>query len=71
VRKGWEGQTTLRVQVLPNGRPGQISIQTSSGRDVLDEAAIEAVKGWSFVPATQGGVAVAGWVNVPLVFRLQ
>jgi protein TonB len=38
---------------------------------VLDEAAIEAVKGWSFVPATQGGVAVAGWVNVPLVFRLQ
>jgi protein TonB len=71
VRKGWEGQTVLRVQVLPNGRPGTISVQTSSGRDVLDEAAIEAVKGWTFVPATQGGLAITGWVNVPIVFRLQ
>jgi protein TonB len=71
VRKGWEGQTILRVQVLSSGRPGSISVQTSSGRDVLDEAAIAAVKGWSFIPATQGGTAIAGWVNVPIVFRLQ
>ena len=71
VRKGWEGQTILRVQVLPNGRPGAVNVQTSSGRDVLDEAAIEAVKGWTFVPATQGGLAISGWVNVPIVFRLQ
>jgi protein TonB len=38
---------------------------------VLDEAAINAVKKWSFVPATQGGLAVGGVVTVPIVFRLQ
>lgn len=71
ARKGWEGVTTLRIQVLANGRPGTISVHTSSGRDVLDEAATEAVKSWTFVPATQGGQPIAGWVNVPIVFRLQ
>jgi periplasmic protein TonB len=38
---------------------------------VLDDAAIEAVKGWTFVPATQGGQPIAGWVTVPIDFRLQ
>jgi protein TonB len=38
---------------------------------VLDEAAVEAVKTWSFVPATQGGAPVGGSVVVPIVFHLQ
>jgi protein TonB len=70
-REGWEGTTVLRVQVQPSGKPGAIKIQKSSGRDVLDEAANEAVKKWTFSPATQGGKPIAGWVTVPIVFRLQ
>ena len=70
-REGWEGTTLLRVQVHPSGKPGAIKIQKSSGREVLDEAASEAVKKWTFAPATQGGKPIAGWVTVPIVFRLQ
>ncbi|HEX7598817.1 MAG TPA: energy transducer TonB [Polyangia bacterium] len=70
-RRNWEGEVLLRVHVTSDGRPTQISIQRSSGRDVLDLAAIEAVRGWSFVPARIGNQTVAGWVNVPIVFHLQ
>ncbi len=70
-REGWHGTTTLRVQVGENGRPRSVQIQRSSGREVLDNAATEAVKKWTFAPATQGGQPVAGWVTVPIVFQLQ
>jgi protein TonB len=70
-REGWQGTTLLQVQVQPTGRPSAVKVQKSSGRDVLDEAALEAVSMWTFVPATQGGAPVAGYVTVPIVFRLQ
>lgn len=70
-REGWEGNVLLRVQVSPSGKPGTIQVQKSSGHQLLDDAAIEAVKRWTFTPATQGGVPISGWVTVPLSFRLQ
>jgi periplasmic protein TonB len=71
LRREWQGDVLLRVRVSPEGRAIAISVERSSGRDVLDQAAQEAVRGWSFVPSRQGGVAIAGWVTVPIVFRLQ
>jgi protein TonB len=71
LRRGWEGQVLLHVRVSPEGRPTTISVVGSSGRDVLDQAAVEAVHGWTFVPARQGRETVAGWVHVPIVFHLQ
>lgn len=70
-RRGWEGTVLLRVEVLASGKPGQIQIQKSSGRDALDTAALAAVKRWSFVPAKQGDVAQSGWVSVPIDFKLR
>ncbi|HEK1008546.1 TPA: energy transducer TonB [Pseudomonas putida] len=70
-RRGWEGTVLLRVEVLPSGKPGQIQLQKSSGRDALDAAALAAVKRWSFVPAKQGDVPQAGWVSVPIDFKLR
>lgn len=69
-RRGWEGTVLLRVRVLASGKPSDIQIQRSSGRGVLDEAAIRAVKHWSFVPAKRGEVAQDGWVSVPIDFKL-
>jgi protein TonB len=71
MRRGWEGTVLLRVQVLPSGQPGEIQIQKSSGRTQLDDAALAAVKRWSFVPAKQGDVPQAGWVSVPIDFKLK
>jgi protein TonB len=70
-REGWEGSVLLRVRVLPSGKPGNIAVQKSSGRKILDEAAIDAVTSWTFIPATQGGASIEGWVTVPIDFRLQ
>jgi protein TonB len=70
-RQGWEGTVLLRVHVLPSGRPDTMTVQKTSGHDVLDNAATDAVRGWTFTPATQGGKPIAGWVNVPIVFRFQ
>ena len=71
LREGWQGLAVLRVRVLADGRPGVATLQKSTGHGVLDDAAVEAVKGWTFVPATQGGQPIVGWVTVPIEFRLQ
>jgi protein TonB len=71
MRRGWEGTVLLRVLVLASGKPGEIQIQKSSGRDQLDDAALAAVKRWSFVPAKQGDVAQDGWVSVPIDFKIR
>ena len=71
MRRGWEGTVLLRVHVLASGKPGEIQIQKSSGRTQLDDAALAAVKRWSFVPAKQGDVAQDGWVSVPIDFKIK
>lgn len=71
MRRGWEGTVLLRVHVLASGKPGEIQIQKSSGRAQLDDAALAAVKRWSFVPAKQGDVALDGWVSVPIDFKIK
>lgn len=69
-RMGETGRVILRVQVTASGLPSQVLILNSSGVDSLDEAALEAVQRWKFVPAKQGEMPVAAWVNVPIQFTL-
>lgn len=70
-RMGWQGRVVLNVEVLESGLPGQIKLHQSSGRDVLDNAAMQAVRGWRFVPARQNGQAVAKSFLVPIPFILK
>jgi protein TonB len=69
-RRQWEGKVILRVQVLASGRAGQVTIAGSSGHEILDEAALEAVRNWHFVPARRGDQPVDSVVNVPINFNL-
>jgi periplasmic protein TonB len=61
----------LRVQVSAEGRTLEVTLQSSSGHQRLDEAAARAVRKWKFVPARRGDTAVAAWVVVPIAFRLR
>ncbi|HCI53815.1 MAG TPA: energy transducer TonB [Gallionella sp.] len=70
-KMGWEGKVILNVEVLAEGACGAISVLSSSGRDVLDNAAIHAVKGWHFSPARHGGQTVTKWFKVPINFSLE
>lgn len=69
-RRQWEGKVILKVRVLASGQASQVSVATSSGHDLLDDSAVEAVSHWRFVPAKRGGQAVDSWVNVPINFNL-
>jgi len=68
--RGWQGKVLLRVQVTADGHSAGISVQQSSGHEMLDEAAIEAVKHWTFIPAKRGDTPVASTVTVPMQFTL-
>lgn len=70
-RAGEEGRVVLKVYVEPTGTPGTLQIQTSSGHDRLDRAALAAVSRWRFIAAKRGGDPVGAWVLVPIVFSLK
>jgi len=70
-RKGYEGEVILKVEVLPNGRVGQIEVKSSSGYELLDRSALATVKQWKFVPAQKGEKTIPLWVNIPVKFQLQ
>ncbi|WP_082638362.1 energy transducer TonB [Pseudomonas trivialis] len=70
ARRHQEGTAQLRVHVMPNGRPDTVEIASSSGSPALDEAALAAVRQWTFIPAKRGDTAIDGWVTVPLEFKL-
>lgn len=70
-RAGEQGTATVRVLVDITGRPSQVSLQSSSGHSALDEAAISAVRAAQFRPYSDGGLAQAVWVLVPIRFVLQ
>lgn len=70
-RMGEEGEVRLRVYVDAAGNPQQVEIERSSGYPRLDQAALETVKRWRFVPARQGDQPVAAWVIVPIQFTLR
>jgi TonB family protein len=70
-KKGYEGEVILRVEVLQNGRVGQIDVKKSSGYELLDRSALATVKQWKFVPAQKGEKSIPLWVNIPVKFQLQ
>jgi protein TonB len=69
-RQGWQGRVLLRVHVLAGGQPGTVEIRQSSGKTLLDEAAVAAVRNWTFVPGKKGSTPVDGWTTVPIDFKL-
>jgi len=45
-----QGTATVRALVGTDGRPQRVRLAISSGVEVLDDAALEAVQRWTFVP---------------------
>jgi protein TonB len=68
--RGWEGTVRLLVKVSAAGDSEEVTVQRSSGYDVLDEAAVEAVEKWKFIPAKRGETPVSSSVVVPINFVL-
>lgn len=70
LRRREEGVVLLNVVVQPDGLPGAISLNRSSGHPLLDRAALDVVRRWTFEPARAAGAAVSSLVVVPVRFTL-
>jgi protein TonB len=69
-RRREEGVVVLNVAVDTGGTPTSISLQRSSGHPLLDRAALDAVRRWTFEPARSGGVPMVSRLDVPVRFSL-
>ena len=58
VRMGWQGVVVCRISVERDGSVSAVRVEESSGHRVLDDAALEAVRGWRFRPAVAAGAPV-------------
>jgi protein TonB len=70
-RRGIEGRVLVRAEVLADGRCNRVELKKTSGFDPLDQAALEAVKKWRFVPARRSSQSIVAWVEVPITFKLE
>ena len=70
-RRGYEGRVVIRAIVTPMGTVNSTEMVQSSGHDILDRAAIRAVRRWRFQPATRDGKPVVGTIDVPISFWLK
>ncbi|MBL8257950.1 MAG: energy transducer TonB [Pseudoxanthomonas mexicana] len=72
LRSGIQGTVILRVLVDLDGKPTEVTVESSSGNRNLDRAALQHVlKTWRFKPAMQNGQVVQAYGLVPIAFNLQ
>jgi protein TonB len=70
-RRALEGRAVVRATIAADGRVASVELLRSSSHELLDHAALESVQRWRFAPARRGEDAIAGAVDVPVVFRLE
>ncbi|NLD37741.1 MAG: energy transducer TonB [Desulfatiglans sp.] len=70
-KRGYQGKVLLSVLVNKEGRVDNLWVFESSGYNILDNAALEAVKDWLFEPGRQGDNPVEMWVQVPVKFEIK
>jgi len=70
-RRGYEGTVLVEVLVNRDGRVEDLRLSQSSGYSVLDQAAMNSMRGWLFEPATINDKKVEMWVKVPVRFHLK
>ena len=66
--KGVVGEAWVLVRVDAQGNAHDARIAASSGDRALDQAAVNAVQGWSFCPRIEGSRKVEGMAVFPLRF---
>jgi protein TonB len=70
-RLGEQGKVIVRVLIGTDGAAQKAEIRQSSGFERLDQAAMNTVLKWRYVPGKRAGVAEAMWFNVPINFVLE
>jgi periplasmic protein TonB len=69
-RRGWEGTAEVLVRFDADGKVSNIVLGKSTGRDILDEEAVNMVRRATPLPEAPQGL-FGREIRVPIVFRLQ
>lgn len=70
-RNNWEGVTVLKILIETDGLVGKVTVFQSSGYEILDKAAVKAVKRWRYRPVLKNGFAVTRQAQVRIKFVLE
>lgn len=70
-RLGEQGRVILRVLIGVDGAAQRAEIKQSSGFDRLDQAGLQTVLKWRYVPGKRNGVPEAMWFDIPINFVLE
>ncbi|MBI3708833.1 MAG: energy transducer TonB, partial [Proteobacteria bacterium] len=65
-----EGTAVIRVLIAPDGTSRDVTLWHATGIALLDQAALQAARGWAFEPALRDGTAIEAWVEIPVRFQL-
>jgi protein TonB len=71
ARLGQQGAVLVVVHVGPSGLPAGVEVERSSGYASLDKAAENAVRKWTFQPATKDGLPVPYDFRMNFTFAFQ
>jgi TonB family protein len=67
ARLGIPGEVSMNLAIDETGRVVDAQV-VSSTDEAFEDPALEALKKWTFKPASQNGVPVASRVNIPVKF---
>lgn len=71
LRMHQEGTVWLHVLISETGARQNIKVHQASQYALLNQAAIKAVKKWTFAPNVINGKATKSWVEIPIEFKIQ
>lgn len=70
-QSGASGTVLVGLAINETGTVSDAWVESSSGNDALDRAAVQAVLSWQFIPARQNGLPVPVHTRVPVIFGLR
>lgn len=70
-RLGEQGKVVVRVLIGADGTPQNAELRQSSGYERLDQAALNTVLKWRYIPGKRAGVPEEMWFHVPINFVLE
>lgn len=71
-KNGIEGITRIKILINNLGKVEDVIVAKSSGSNLLDEAAVKAVKKWEFIPAkNKDGHKIRCYASMPIVFKIK
>ena len=70
MRRGLVGAVVCRITVGVNGDVVDVAVAESSGHDLLDDAALGAVRRWRYLPGTRDGLPAEMDIEKRILFTI-